>query len=258
MEAVELDELDALAAALEDPSGCDLGAALERVATMAERHLEGDAPGSIHFMERMVELLKRVRGVEHPDPRLKAMFTALVYFYFMGRPLGGSDLGTDTIDLARRTGHPMLRKALTMQGGVFADSANVPRAIECYAEALDIARAQGDVAGEGTAWMNLGVSLVYSGQAREAMACFEHILHMSGSREVPENLLASVWSNIAFCCLHTGDTGRGLRAIETALRGLGELKTRGRGWFRSGTIEVRVGTPVHLSLIHISEPTRPY
>ena len=29
-----------------------------------------------------------------------------------------------------------------------------------------------------------------------------------------------------------------------AIRGLGELKTSGRGWFRSGTVEVRVGEPI--------------
>jgi long-chain acyl-CoA synthetase len=29
-----------------------------------------------------------------------------------------------------------------------------------------------------------------------------------------------------------------------AIRGLGELKTGTRGWFRSGTVEVRVGRPM--------------
>ena len=33
--------------------------------------------------------------------------------------------------------------------------------------------------------------------------------------------------------------------LPVAIRGLGELKTRQRRWFRSGAIEVRVGTPVH-------------
>jgi long-chain acyl-CoA synthetase len=33
--------------------------------------------------------------------------------------------------------------------------------------------------------------------------------------------------------------------LPVALRGLGELKVRGRGWFRSGKIEIRVGTPIH-------------
>ena len=32
--------------------------------------------------------------------------------------------------------------------------------------------------------------------------------------------------------------------LPVAIRGLGELKARGRGWFRSGGIEIRVGTPL--------------
>jgi long-chain acyl-CoA synthetase len=36
--------------------------------------------------------------------------------------------------------------------------------------------------------------------------------------------------------------------LVVAIRGLGELKAQGRGWFRSGTIEVRVGTPLRFAL----------
>jgi len=32
--------------------------------------------------------------------------------------------------------------------------------------------------------------------------------------------------------------------LPVAIRGLGELKSRGRGWFRSGRIEVHVGQPI--------------
>lgn len=35
--------------------------------------------------------------------------------------------------------------------------------------------------------------------------------------------------------------------LPVAIRGLGELKARGRGWFRSGTIEVRVGNPIRFA-----------
>ena len=35
--------------------------------------------------------------------------------------------------------------------------------------------------------------------------------------------------------------------LPVALRGLGELKQEGRGWFRSGKIEVRVGEPIRFS-----------
>ena len=35
--------------------------------------------------------------------------------------------------------------------------------------------------------------------------------------------------------------------LPVALRGLGELKTRGHGWFRSGKIEVHIGSPIRIS-----------
>jgi long-chain acyl-CoA synthetase len=39
----------------------------------------------------------------------------------------------------------------------------------------------------------------------------------------------------------------GTAVLPVAIRGLGELKERGRGWFRSGTIEVRVGEPMRFA-----------
>jgi long-chain acyl-CoA synthetase len=39
----------------------------------------------------------------------------------------------------------------------------------------------------------------------------------------------------------------GTAVLPMAMRGLGELKTRHRGWFRSGAIEVRVGQPIRFS-----------
>jgi len=35
--------------------------------------------------------------------------------------------------------------------------------------------------------------------------------------------------------------------LPIAIRGLGELKARGRGWFRSGSVEVRVGAPIRFA-----------
>jgi long-chain acyl-CoA synthetase len=39
----------------------------------------------------------------------------------------------------------------------------------------------------------------------------------------------------------------GAPVLPMAIRGLGELKTRRRGWFRSGAVEVRVGRPMRFS-----------
>jgi long-chain acyl-CoA synthetase len=39
----------------------------------------------------------------------------------------------------------------------------------------------------------------------------------------------------------------GTAVLPVALRGLGELKAHGRGWFRSGALEVRVGKPIRFA-----------
>jgi long-chain acyl-CoA synthetase len=39
----------------------------------------------------------------------------------------------------------------------------------------------------------------------------------------------------------------GAAVLPVAIRGLGELKAAGRGWFRSGRIEVRVGQPIRFA-----------
>lgn len=39
----------------------------------------------------------------------------------------------------------------------------------------------------------------------------------------------------------------GTAVLPMAIRGLGELKERRRGWFRSGTVEVRIGRPIRFS-----------
>jgi long-chain acyl-CoA synthetase len=39
----------------------------------------------------------------------------------------------------------------------------------------------------------------------------------------------------------------GVPVLPVALKGLGELKSQGRGWFRSGRIEVRVGQPIRFT-----------
>ncbi len=37
----------------------------------------------------------------------------------------------------------------------------------------------------------------------------------------------------------------GVPVLPAAIRGLGELKARGRGWFRSGKLEINIGQPIH-------------
>jgi putative two-component system response regulator len=226
MSSLAIDELDALAAALHDPAHEGLEEALQSVCAAAKRLLETESPSSTEFMTRMLALLRGSPEVDCAGQRIDALASALFYFYFTGVPCDLTAIAADAVGVARRSGHPLLRKALTFQGVTEADRGNIPRAIECLAEALDVARAQGDIDGEASVWNNLGVTLSYSAQFRDAIAILEHVVHLVKARGAAPAFARNASANIAFCCIHTGETERGLRAAETALRGIKEPVTR--------------------------------
>jgi putative two-component system response regulator len=230
MNTVATDELDELSAALEDPAHAGLAEAVERVSKAVRRHLEGGSPSSAEFMTRMARLLKRVPGIERSAPAIDAFFDAALYFYLLGRPFDGLAYALDAVKLSRRSGHVLLRKCLTLQAIIDADTGNMPRAIEGYVEALDLARARRDADpfGETSVWMNLGVALNYAAQYRDSLACLEHAVHLgseAGAGSLGQSLAKAATANIALCCLHLGEIERGLKAAEGALRGMGEPRS---------------------------------
>jgi putative two-component system response regulator len=224
MKAVALDEVDALAQAVDDPSHAGLEAALQCLSVASDRDFALQSPSSASFVRRMVEQLRRVQGTEFATPRINALLNAYFYFYFTGVPIGS--LASDAVDLARRSGNALLRKALTFQGVHEADTGNVPRAIECFAEALDVARAQRDIDGEGAVWSNLAGALIYSALYPDALAVLEHVVRFVETCGAAKRFADTAWANIALCCIYTGETERGLRAGEKALREVQESGTR--------------------------------
>src|SRR6185295_1541632 len=111
----------------------------------------------------------------------------------------------------------LLRKGLTFLGVMYADTGNVSRAIECYAQALEIAQELRDTEAECSVWQNLGVALLYAAQYRDAITTFEQVVGLAGNSAPLLKFRTSALSNIALCCLHLEDFTRGLRAAETCL-----------------------------------------
>ncbi len=222
MKTAALDELDALTEALDDPAQAGLAEALQRVSDAAEGIMGSGAAFPPGYIPRMVELVRRVPGLEYPTQRTNALIAASYYTYLMGFPFEGVTYAVEAVAFARRTQHALLRRALTVQGVADADSGNVPRAIECYAEALDLARALKDPDSEATVWINLGVALLYAAQYRDALACFEHTIRLATTGGAMAKYLKTASANIALACIHLGEIERGLKAAESALRGLPE------------------------------------
>jgi long-chain acyl-CoA synthetase len=69
-----------------------------------------------------------------------------------------------------------------------------------------------------------------------------HVLVFPEGTRSPTGTLAPFRSGIGLLARQSG-----ARILPVAIRGLGELKIRGRGWFRSGAITVCVGQPIRFS-----------
>jgi long-chain acyl-CoA synthetase len=82
-------------------------------------------------------------------------------------------------------------------------------------------------------------SFAHAGEALDRG--FNVLLFPEGTRSA-EGALARFRPGIGLLARQSG-----VAVLPVAIRGLGELKSRRRGWFRSGTIEVRVGQPIRFS-----------
>ena len=104
---------------------------------------------------------------------------------------------------------------------------NTSRAIECYAQALDLVRELHDEDAECIVWLNLGVALLYAAQYGDAIASFEHVIELAGKQPSRQHVRENAFSNIALCSLHLEDYARRLKSAETAVRESSEPHSAG-------------------------------
>jgi len=188
--------------------------------------LQTASSGSSEFMSSVVRTLKKLTAPTHAELRINCLLDASHYFYLVGQAFNAIEPASDAVDLATRAQlKPLMRKANTFLGMMYADTGNIPRAIECYDQALDLAHVLRDSDGECIVWVNLGAALFYAAQYRDAIACHEHVIHMAGTNEPLRKFRAPAFANIALCCLHLEDFARGLRAIEICVAESGEPHT---------------------------------
>ncbi len=197
----------------------NLKAALAQVAMEVNSRLQSNAPASSEFMKAAIQALSRMEGLDHYDLRINCLMDASSYYYLAGESFAAISPASSAVDLASAANDkPLLRKGLTFLGVMQADTGNVSRAIECYAQALDIAQELRDTESECIVWQNLGLALLYAAQYRDAITTFEHAVRLAGTNPICQKYRATALSNIALCCLHLEDFQRGLRAMETCLQ----------------------------------------
>lgn len=151
--------------------------------------------------------------------RVECLLDVAQFFYISGQTLLGVEPATNAVHFARQQGdRGLLRKALTFQGILLADSGNLPAAIECYAEALELALASGDRLAEASVWNNLGVALLYGAQYGDSIQCFERTIDLaSGPDQFSLTRRREALTNISLASLYAEDFPRGLRAARLSV-----------------------------------------
>ncbi len=189
-----------------------------------EKLASGHVANSDFFMQLTREL-GQIASNDYAEHRAKCLLAACQFFYITGQPFSAIDPASDAVRLARVAGdRSLLRRALNTLGIVSADSGSIARAVECYAEALDLSRALRDEDAECATWNNLGVALLYSAQYQDAQACNERALQMTEDNAALRRHRATALSNIALCSLHLEDFRRGLEAAEQSISERSEPK----------------------------------
>ncbi|MGE5339451.1 MAG: tetratricopeptide repeat protein, partial [Gemmatimonadota bacterium] len=199
---------------------------LDETSRVLATALAGPGPQTPLLFSNAHSVLRQLPRDITTKSRVEALLSVAQYLYVSGQPFAGLEPVADAVAFARILGdRAELRKALTFNGIILADTGNLPSAIECYAEALDIARAVGDTVAECPVWNNLGAALIYAAQYAEAIHCLDRAIELAGSDPRLAGVRLLALSNIALASLHLEDFARGLRAAKSAVEAAADPKT---------------------------------
>jgi putative two-component system response regulator len=160
--------------------------------------------------------------------RVECLLDVAQFFYLSGRTILGIEPAANAVQFARQVGDAaLIRKALTFHGNLLADSGNLPAAVECYAEALELVHGLGDSVAEVGVWNNLGVALLYAAQYGEAIQCFERAIELASDKPGLGTLVRSPFVNIALASLFAEDFSKGIKAARRSVEGAAEPSSAG-------------------------------
>lgn len=198
---------------------------LALVAEAADR-LKNASLADTEYFQKLVDGINGMTGTKGSGTRIACLLHACQFFFITGQAFTAIQPAHAAIELARLSGNePLLRKGLTFLGIVTADTGNVSQAIECYAEALELARKLHDVDAECLIWINLGVAFIHAAQYQDAISCYERALQIVDAYPELEKHRAPAYTNIALCALHLEDFKRGLDAAEKSINSSPEPTT---------------------------------
>src|SRR6267378_202479 len=180
---------------------------------------------SAQIFARALELVATLGAEAEGEALAQCLIAIARWAYVSGQPLKGLPPAQRAVDLLSRLGpRPLLPSALTVHAALLTDAGNLPRAIETFATALEIAVEVGDALAEVKASNSLGVTLIYAAQYQEAIGWLERTVALCESQpqstEALEFVRGTALLNIALACLHLEDYARGLDAAKAAIEAL--------------------------------------
>jgi putative two-component system response regulator len=170
--------------------------------------------------------LRRLPAAQVSLQRVLCLLDVAQFFYISGQTVLGLEPAANAVAAARALADVgLMRRALTFHGILLADSGNIPSAIECYAEALEIAQRTEDRIGEGSVWNNLGAAFLYAAQYADSIQASRRVLELAD--QVPQlgSVRALALSNIALASLHSEDFATGLESAKESIGCSGEPRT---------------------------------
>jgi response regulator RpfG family c-di-GMP phosphodiesterase len=180
---------------------------------------------SAQIFARALELVDALGVEAEGEPLAQCLIAIARSAYVSGQPLKGLPPAQRAVDLLSRLGpRTLLHTAVNVHGALLMDTGNLPRAIETFAAAMEIAFELGDQIGEATALNNLGIALLYAAQYGESLLCLRRAVALSEmqpqSAEAFEVVRGTAQMNIAVACLHLEDYAPGLDAAKAAIEAL--------------------------------------
>ena len=111
----------------------------------------------------------------------------------------------------------LIRRAATFHGVMNGETGHLPAAVECLAEALDVAKSLGDTTAQAIVWNNLGLALQYAGQYTDATRCYDQALIDPGQGEMRPLVVCAALTNTALACLRVHDVRQGVAAARRVI-----------------------------------------
>lgn len=219
MTSAAIHELEHLAGTTRNPAEPQVKVALARVAMEVNSRLQTGSATFSEYMKAAARALRKMRGSAHIELRANCLLDIAQYFYLCGQSFESLESAAAAVKLATPSGHEaLLRKALNYLGILYTDTGNFSHAVECYVRALELAQKLNDLEAQCAVWVNLGTALYYLAQHEDAIACFAHVIKLTGTQPSLKKFRISALTNTALSCLHSEDYSKGLRAAEASIR----------------------------------------